>query len=99
MFNDCYEFIIESNLDGQHSGIQLYPNPSRDKVQVEIPSTIVLPISWAIKNINGQQVSVGVFNENKTEFYWPYHIPSGAYYMIIKAPDSKEYSFKLIHSE
>ncbi len=77
----CGQFVTNTpSIPERENDIQLFPNPTRDNVRMELPDGYKVE-EVSIYNLNGQQVAH--FMEAKSSVIPLHHLPQGIYQIIV----------------
>jgi hypothetical protein len=69
-------------------GIQVYPNPSKGRIIVELPSDLLLPATWQLRDMQGRLVKQGQVATFKTELNAG-QAESGCYLLSIESANAR----------
>lgn len=92
----CFDFIISSIPIVEESEINIYPNPSKGTLDVNIKPSISLPIAWTLTDVFGRTIENGSLDKHHSTIRLK-QVPSpGLYYLTTISADHQTMTSKLI---
>ncbi|MCK3686337.1 LamG-like jellyroll fold domain-containing protein [Maribellus sp. YY47] len=87
-FEVCVTLLVGiREIDGDHFGINLYPNPTKGPVTIDLKNPLPGEVKLIVMNIAGREVIRKTYQSNEQMIFDISDKPSGAYLVILETND------------
>ncbi len=88
---------VDTNDPSIAKGLKIYPNPVKDKLNIELPFTLGKEAEWKIVDQSGAIISHGKLNKGHARYTVDTHrLPNGVYFLMVSEAENLNFRHKLI---
>ncbi|MGB3076793.1 MAG: T9SS type A sorting domain-containing protein, partial [Chitinophagales bacterium] len=91
----CTDFVVAIDEARDDSVISIFPNPTRDQLQINLPQNISFPVNWSLYDPQGIEYENGIISAKESNINLETLNP-GVYFMKLKFRNSQVSVFKIV---